>query len=54
MSVLGMLAWCAAAVSLWLGARGHDGAIARGYRWLAAAAANHASMPSTLIPGSPR
>ena len=34
-----MLAWCAAAVSLWLGARGHDGAIARGYRWLAAAAA---------------
>src|ERR1700722_6743273 len=39
MSVLGMLAWCAAAVSLWLGARGHDGAIARGYRWLAAAAA---------------
>jgi diguanylate cyclase (GGDEF)-like protein len=39
MSVLGMLAWCAAAVSLWLGARGHDGAIARGYRWLAGAAA---------------
>jgi len=39
MSVLGMLAWCAAAVSLWLGARGHDGAIARAYRWLAGAAA---------------
>ena len=39
MSVLGMLAWCAAAVSLWLGARRHDGAIARGYRWLAGAAA---------------
>jgi diguanylate cyclase (GGDEF)-like protein len=39
MSVLGMLAWCAAAVSLWLGARGHDGAIARGYRWLAGGAA---------------
>ena len=39
MSVLGILAWCAAAVSLWLGARGHDGAIARGYRWLAGAAA---------------
>jgi len=34
-----MLAWCAAAVSLWLGARGHDGAIARAYRWLAGAAA---------------
>ena len=39
MSVLGMLAWCAAAVSLWLGAREHDGAIARAYRWLAGAAA---------------
>jgi diguanylate cyclase (GGDEF)-like protein len=39
MSVLGMLAWCAAAVSLWLGARGHDGAIARAYRWLAGGAA---------------
>src|ERR1039457_1666424 len=39
MSVLGMLAWCAAAVSLWLGARGHDGAIARAHRWLAGAAA---------------
>ena len=34
-----MLAWCAAAVSLWLGARRHDGGIARGYRWLAGAAA---------------
>ncbi len=34
-----MLAWCAAAVSLWLGARGHDGGIARAYRWLAGAAA---------------
>jgi len=30
-----MVAWCAAAVSLWLGARQHDGAIARAYRWLA-------------------
>src|SRR6266704_6248017 len=39
MSVLGMLAWCAAAVSLWLGARRYDGAVARGYRWLAAGAA---------------
>ena len=62
MSVLGMLAWFAAAVSLWLGARrhGHAGgsgpaaaggqgskvvppgqrsAFARGYRWLAGAAA---------------
>ena len=34
-----MLAWLAAAVSLWLGARQHDSAFARGYRWLAAAAA---------------
>ena len=34
-----MLAWFAAAVSLWLGARRHDSAFARGYRWLAAAAA---------------
>jgi diguanylate cyclase (GGDEF)-like protein/PAS domain S-box-containing protein len=39
MSVLGMLAWSAAAVSLWLGARGHDGVIARAYRWLAGGAA---------------
>jgi diguanylate cyclase (GGDEF)-like protein len=53
MSVLGMLAWFAAAVSLWLGARryahaggsgggvppGQHSAFARGYRWLAAAAA---------------
>jgi len=39
MSVLGMLAWFAAAVSLWLGARRHAVAFARGYRWLAAAAA---------------
>jgi diguanylate cyclase (GGDEF)-like protein len=39
MSVLGMLAWFAAAVSLWLGARRHAHAFARGYRWLAAAAA---------------
>jgi diguanylate cyclase (GGDEF)-like protein/PAS domain S-box-containing protein len=39
MSVLGMLAWFAAAVSLWLGARRNSGAFARGYRWLAGAAA---------------
>ncbi len=39
MTVLGMLAWCAAAVSLWLGARRYDSALARGYRWLAVAAA---------------
>ncbi len=39
MSVLGMLAWFAAAVSLWLGARRHASAFARGYRWLAGAAA---------------
>src|SRR5438093_1316659 len=36
MTVLGMLAWCAAAVSLWLGARRYESAVARGYRWLAA------------------
>ena len=34
-----MLAWFAAAVSLWLGARRYDSAFARGYRWLAGAAA---------------
>jgi diguanylate cyclase (GGDEF)-like protein/PAS domain S-box-containing protein len=39
MSVLGMLAWLAAAASLWLGARQYDNALARGYRWLAGAAA---------------
>jgi diguanylate cyclase (GGDEF)-like protein/PAS domain S-box-containing protein len=39
MSVLGMLAWLAAAASLWLGARQYDHALARGYRWLAGAAA---------------
>src|SRR5215472_11516667 len=39
MMVLGMLAWCAAAVSLWLGARRYEAALARGYRWLAAGAA---------------
>ena len=39
MSVLGMLAWFAAAVSLWLGARRYDSAFGRGYRWLAGAAA---------------
>src|SRR5580658_6124719 len=38
MSVFGMLVWCGAAVSLWLGARGHSSAVARGYRWLALAA----------------
>ena len=39
MMVLGMLAWCAAAVSLWLGARRYEGALARGYLWLTAGAA---------------
>jgi diguanylate cyclase (GGDEF)-like protein/PAS domain S-box-containing protein len=39
MSVLGMLAWFAAAVSLWLGARRNDSAFSGGYRWLAGAAA---------------
>ncbi len=38
MSVLGMLAWFAAAASCWLGARRHESAVARGYRWLAGAA----------------
>ena len=39
MSVLGMLAWCAAAVSLWLGARQYDSAVGWAYRWLAGGAA---------------
>jgi diguanylate cyclase (GGDEF)-like protein/PAS domain S-box-containing protein len=39
MSVLGMLAWFAAAVSLWLGARRRDITLSKGYRWLAGAAA---------------
>jgi diguanylate cyclase (GGDEF)-like protein len=39
MSVLGMLAWCAAAVSLWLGARRYDSAVGQAYRWLAGGAA---------------
>jgi hypothetical protein len=39
MMVLGMLAWLAAAVSLWLGARRYEAAVGRGYRWLAAGAA---------------
>jgi diguanylate cyclase (GGDEF)-like protein/PAS domain S-box-containing protein len=43
MTVLGMLAWCAAAVSLWLGARRYESAVARGYRWLAAGAALYCS-----------
>jgi diguanylate cyclase (GGDEF)-like protein/PAS domain S-box-containing protein len=59
MSVLGMLAWFAAAVSLWLGARRYDGASARGYRWLAGAAALYCAgliiqqvLGSALNPGS--
>jgi diguanylate cyclase (GGDEF)-like protein/PAS domain S-box-containing protein len=43
MMVLGMLAWLAAAVSLWLGARRYEAALARGYRWLAAGAALYCS-----------
>jgi diguanylate cyclase (GGDEF)-like protein len=39
MNVLGMLAWFAATVSLWLGARRYDGAVERAYRWLAGGAA---------------
>jgi diguanylate cyclase (GGDEF)-like protein len=82
MSVLGVLAWFAAAVSLWLGARQHaraggsgpaaaggqvsrvvppgqQSAFARGYRWLAAAAALYGAglitqqvLGSALSPGS--
>jgi diguanylate cyclase (GGDEF)-like protein len=39
MNILGLLVSCAAAVSLWVGASRHEGATARGYRWLAGAAA---------------
>ncbi|MGH3228567.1 MAG: hypothetical protein ACRDOA_08310, partial [Streptosporangiaceae bacterium] len=59
MSVLGMLAWFAAAVSLWLGARRKASAFARGYRWLAGAAALYCAglisqqvLGSALSPGS--
>jgi diguanylate cyclase (GGDEF)-like protein/PAS domain S-box-containing protein len=59
MSVLGMLAWFAAAVSLWLGARRYDSAFGRGYRWLAGAAALYCAglitqqvLGSALSPGS--
>jgi diguanylate cyclase (GGDEF)-like protein/PAS domain S-box-containing protein len=59
MSVLGMLAWFAAAVSLWLGARRHASPFARGYRWLAGAAVLYCAgliiqqvTGSALSPGS--
>ncbi len=59
MSVLGVLAWFAAAVSLWLGARRQASAFARGYRWLAGAAALYCAglitqqvLGSALSPGS--
>jgi len=59
MIVLGMLAWFAAAVSLWLGARRQASAFARGYRWLAGAAALYCAglitqqvLGSALSPGS--
>src|SRR5690349_2312897 len=39
MTIVAMLAWCAAAVSLWLGARRYHNGVARAYRWLAAGAA---------------
>jgi diguanylate cyclase (GGDEF)-like protein/PAS domain S-box-containing protein len=59
MSVLGMLAWFAAAVSLWLGARRQPSAFARGYRWLAGAAALYCAgliiqqvLGSALSPGA--
>jgi len=54
-----MLAWFAAAVSLWLGARRHAHPFARGYRWLAGAAALYCAgliiqqvLGSALSPGS--
>ena len=54
-----MLAWFAAAVSLWLGARRQPGAFARGYRWLAGAAALYGTgliiqqvLGSALSPGA--
>ncbi len=54
-----MLAWFAAAVSLWLGARRQPSAFARGYRWLAGAAALYCAgliiqqvLGSALSPGS--
>ncbi len=43
MTVFGMLAWFAAAVSLWLGARRYDHAIGRAYQWLAAGAGLYCS-----------
>jgi diguanylate cyclase (GGDEF)-like protein len=43
MTVIGMLAWFAAAVSLWLGARRYDHAIGRAYQWLTAGAALYCS-----------
>ena len=49
MMVLGMLAWLAAAVSLWLGARRYEAAVARGYRWLAAGAALYCA--GLVVPG---
>jgi diguanylate cyclase (GGDEF)-like protein/PAS domain S-box-containing protein len=59
MSVLGILAWFAAAVSLWLGARRYNNAFGRGYRWLAGAAALYCAglitqqvLGSALSPGS--
>ena len=39
MSILTMLATAGAVAGLLVGARGHTGAVARGYRWLAGAAA---------------
>ncbi len=53
MSVLGMLAWFAAAASLWLGARRYDLAVGRAYRWLALGAALYcAGLVVTGILGS--
>jgi diguanylate cyclase (GGDEF)-like protein len=59
MSMLGVLAWCAAAVSLWLGARRYDHAVRRAYQWLALGAALycagliiHGVLGGTLNPAS--
>ena len=38
MSVVAMLAAAGAVVGLWVGATRHTGSVARGYRWLGAAA----------------
>jgi len=50
-----MLAWFAAAVSLWLGARRYDGAVGRAYQWLAGGAALYCAglVVQGILGGSP-